>query len=243
MATRPPANAALLQEVDEAVRKEELNAIARRYGAIIVAVLVAGLLAFGGYLFWQDRQRAAAGEQAEALVAAFDKLKSGQPKAAETALGKIAADGPAAYRAAASIQLANMKSETGDIKAAATLLGKLAQDESVDPALRDLALVRQTALEFDSIKPELVIARMAPILARKDPVSAWFPSAAELTAVAHYHAGRFKQAGELYARIAQTKDIPGPLQSRAVQMAGMLGVDAVEDRADTSAKKDQQNEK
>lgn len=243
MATRPPANAALLQEVDEAVRQDELAAFGRRFGAIIIGVAVAALLAFGGYLFWQDRQRSAAGEQAEALAAAFGKLQSGQPKAAEAALAKIAADGPAAYRAAATIQLANMKSETGDLKAAAALLGKLAQDDSADQALRDLALIRQTALEFDSIKPELVIARMAPILARKEPVSAWFPSAAELTAAAHYQAGRYKQAGELYARIAKTKDIPGQLQSRASQMAGMLGVDAVENSADAAAKKDQQNEK
>ncbi len=243
MATRPPANAALLQEVDEAVRKDELDAIGRRYGKIIIALVLAGLLAFGGYLFWQDRQRSAAGEQGEALIAAFDKLKAGQPKAAEKALDAIAADGPAAYRAAASVQLANMKAEQGDLKAAAALLGKLALDDSVDQSLRDMALIRQTALELDSIKPELVIARMAPILARKDPPSAWFPSAAELTAIAHYQAGRFKQAGELYARIARTKDIPAALQSRAVQMAGMLGIDAVEDRAAAAEKKDQQNDK
>ena len=239
MATRPPENAALLQEVDEAVRKDALDAIARRYGIWIVGAIVAALLALGGYLLWQDRQRAAAGEQSEKLVAAFEQLKAGQPKAAETALMAIKADNAPAYRAAATIQLANMKAEQGDRKGAAAMLAALAADDSIDRALRDLALIRQTALELDTIKPELVIARLAPIVGQTDPVSAWFPSAAELTALAHYQAGRFKEAGELFARIARTKDIPAQLQSRAVQMAGMLGVDAVEDRADGAAKKDQ----
>ncbi len=241
MATRPPANNILIQEVDEAVRKDQLDAFGRRYGRWIIAAVVAGLLAFGGYLFWQDRQRAAAGEQSEKLVAAFEKLKAGQPKATETALTAIKADAPPAYRAAATIQLANMKAEQGDRKGAAALLAALAADTSIDPSIRDMALIRQTALELDSIKPELVIARLAPIVAKTDPQSAWFPGAAEMTAIAHYQAGRYKQAGELYARIAKTKDVPPQLQSRAVQMAGMLGVDAVEDRAGTAAKKDDAN--
>jgi hypothetical protein len=239
LATRPTDNAHLISEVDEAVRKDELDAIARRYGRWIIGAIVAALLGLGGYLLWQDRQRAAAGEQSERLVAAFDKLKAGQPKATEAALTAIKADSGPAYRAAATIQLANMKAEQGDRKAAAAMLAALASDASAEQSLRDLALIRQTALELDSIKPELVIARLAPIVGKTDPVSAFFPSAAELTAIAHYQAGRFDQAGALFARIAQTKDIPPQMQSRAVQMAGMLGVDAVEDRAGAAAKKDQ----
>lgn len=240
MATRPPENNILMQEVDEAVRKDELDAFARRYGRWIIGLVLAGLLSFGGYLFWQDRQRAAAGADAEQLVAAFEKLKSGQPKAAEAALNAVKSDASPAYRAAATIQLANMKAEQGDRKGAAALLATVAADSELDQALRDLALIRQTAVELDTLKPELVIARMAPIVGKTDPQSAWFPGAAELSAIAHYQAGRYSQAGELYARIAKAKDVPPQLQSRAVQMAGMLGVDAVEDRAGEAAKKEQQ---
>lgn len=241
MATRPPANAALLQEVDDAVRKDELDQFARRYGRWLVALVVAGLLAFGGYLFWQSRQAAAAGEKGEALITAFDKLKGGDNKGAVAALTAIKTDGTPAYRAAATIQLANLRAEQGDRKGAAALLAGLAGDDTVDQSLRDMALIRQTALEFDTLKPELVIARLAPIVGRTDPVSAWYPSAAELTAIAHYQAGRFDQAGALYAKIAKIKDIPPALQSRTIQMAGMLGVDAVEDRAGAAAQKDGQN--
>jgi hypothetical protein len=242
LATQPPANAALLQEVDEAVRKDAMDAFAKRFGRWIVGVVLVGVLAFGGYLFWQSRQQALAAEKGEAMVAAFDQLKAGQAKAATTALTTIKTGGTPAYRAAAVIQLANMRAEQGDRKGAAALLAGIAGDDAVDPSLRDMALIRQTALEFDTLKPELVIARLAPIVGRSDPQSALFPSAAELTAIAHYQAGRFDQAGALYARIAKVKDVAPTLQSRAVQMAGMLGVDAAADRP-SAAKKDNANAK
>jgi hypothetical protein len=243
LATRPPANAALLQEVDDAVRKDAMDNFARRYGRWIVGLVLAGLLVFGGYLFWQSRQTAAAGEKGEALVAAFDKLKGGDTKGAVAALTAIKDDGPPAYRATAAIQLANARAAEGDRKGAAALLAAVAADDKVDQSLRDMALIRQTALEFDTLKPELVIARLAPIVGRTDPVSAWYPSAAELTAIAHYQAGRYDQAGALYAKIAKTKDIPSTLQSRTRQMAGMLGVDAVDDQTLVAPQKDMTNAK
>src|SRR3546814_11283345 len=76
---------------------------------------------------------------------------------------------------------------------------------------------------------------MKPLVDAKDPASSWFPSAAELSAIAHYQLGQFDRAGALYGRIAKLPDIPKSLQSRSVQMAGMLGIDAVADRADERA--------
>ncbi len=81
----------------------------------------------------------------------------------------------------------------------------------------------------------MVIARLKPMVDAKDPVSSWFPSAGELSASAHYQLGQYDKAGALYARIAKTPKVAKSLESRAVQMAGMLGVDAVADRAADSA--------
>src|SRR5690606_1372595 len=136
----------------------------------------------GGYLYWGHMQQTQRGENAEALIEAFDKLKGGQPTAATTEFARLESEGGPAYRAIAIFQQANMKAERGDLKAAAALMGKAAADAKLDPSLRDLALVRQTAFEFDTLKPEAVIARMKPLVDAKDPVSSWFPSAAELSA-------------------------------------------------------------
>jgi hypothetical protein len=238
LALSPTNDAALLQEVDEAVRKDRLDTIMQRYGRWIIGGVVAALLAFGGYLFWSHQQDAARGEQAEELIAAFDKLGT-NPRAATTELQKLAAEGDPAYRAVAQMQEANIKAQTGDLKAAAALMAKVVADTKLDQALRDLALIRQTAFEYDTLKPEVVIARMKPMVDAKDPASSWFASAAELSATAHYQLGQFDQAGALYGRIAKLPNVSKSLQSRSVQMAGMLGVDAVADRADESAAAEQ----
>lgn len=239
MALSPTNDAALLQEVDDAVRKDRLDTIMQRYGRWIIGGVIAALLAFGGYLYWSHRQDVARGEQAEELIGAFEKLGTNQPRAAAAELEKLVASGGPAYRAVAVMQQANIKAQTGDLKAAAALMAKVAADTKLDPALRDLALIRQTAFEYDALKPEVVIARMKPMVDARDPASSWFASAAELSATAHYQLGQYDQAGALYGRIAKTPDVAKSLASRSVQMAGMLGVDAVTDRATDSAKTEQ----
>jgi hypothetical protein len=235
LALSPTNDAALLQEVDEAVRKDRLDTIVQRYGRWIIGGVLAALLAFGGYLFWSHRQDQARGEQAEELIAAFEKLGANQPRAADAELQKLVDDGSPAYRAVAQMQQANIKAQGGDLKAAAALMAKIAADTKLDQSLRDLALIRQTAFEYDTLKPDAVIARMKPMVDAKDPASSWFASAAEMSASAHYQLGQFDKAGALYARIAKTPDVAKSLESRSVQMAGMLGVDAVSDRATDSA--------
>jgi hypothetical protein len=215
----------------------------QRYGRWIIGGVLAALLAFGGYLYWDHRQDVARGERAEELIAAFQKLAGNQPAAAATELEKLAAGDEPAYRAVAMMQQANIKAEGGDLKAAAALMAKVAADTKLDQALRDLALIRQTAFEYDSLKPVAVIARMKPLVDAKDPASSWFASAAELSATAHYQLGQYDQAGALYGRIAKLPDVAKSLQSRSVQMAGMLGVDAVADRAAESVAADAADQK
>ena len=139
-------------------------------------------------------------------------------------LERLTEKGGNAYRLAATLQLANAKLTNGDRKAAAVLLGDLANDAAVDKPMRDLALIRQTMIAFDTLKPETVIARMQPIINQKNPASAWFSSAAELAAIAYLARGETDRAGSLYARILRNRDVPQSLQLRAAQMADVLGV-------------------
>src|SRR3546814_21018693 len=95
------------------------------------------------------------------------------------------------------MQEANIKAQAGDLKAAAALMAKVAADTKLDQALRDLALIRQTAFEYDTLKPEAVIARMKPMVDAKDPASSWFASGADLSATAPYQPGPLAQRGAL----------------------------------------------
>lgn len=56
-----------MSEVDDELRRERLTSFWTRWGLVIGAVLLIGLAAFGGYLYWQHRQHEQAGADGEQL--------------------------------------------------------------------------------------------------------------------------------------------------------------------------------
>ena len=60
LAIKPNDGETFLREVDEELRKEQMNNFVTRYGWAIVGVVVLLLGAIGGCIWWQDRQQAAA---------------------------------------------------------------------------------------------------------------------------------------------------------------------------------------
>jgi len=113
--------------------------------------------------------------------------------------------------------------QQGNTKSAIAQYGAIHDDSSLPAPFRDLALIRQTALQFDSLKPEDVVARLKPLTT---PDSPWFGTAGELTAVALLKEGKKTEAGQMFAALARSKTVPDAIRSRAIQMASTLGIDA-----------------
>jgi hypothetical protein len=113
--------------------------------------------------------------------------------------------------------------ETNDRKTAIAKYRELSNDDGLPDPYRNLGLLRATALEFDTLKPQEVIARLEPLSKAGEP---YFGSAGEMTAMAYLKLGKKDQAGKLFAAIAADKGVPDTLRSRAAQIAGTLGVDA-----------------
>lgn len=234
MALTPETNEAFMREVDEELRREQALTVWRRWGVLIVAVVVLGLAAFGGYLYWQHHQQTVAGERGEKFDAALIALGEDKAKDAEPALADIAKQGNEGYGALARFTQADLKLQKNDLKGAAALFAQVANDTAAPAPFRDLALVRQTAAEYDELKPEVVISRLRGLAIQGNP---WFGSAGEMVAAAYLAQGKRDVAGKLYAEIAKDKDVPNSIRQRAVQMAGVLGVDAVDDTGGAAAEK------
>lgn len=217
---------ALLREVDDAVRQDDLAGFGERYGRLLAVGAGVLVLGFGGYLFWQDRQDAARERQSETLITAFDQLQAGNLAAAASGVTELAKDGAAGPTASAQLLIAGAATEQGRTAEAITSLTALANDGSAPQALRDLAKLRLVALQFDIMDKGQVIAQLGP-LARPD--SPWFGSAGELVAMAYLEQGKRAEAGRLFADIARNDAVPDPIRSRARQLAGVLGVDAIPD--------------
>ncbi len=222
---RAGSDEAFLREVDDAVRASDMTNFWQRYGRWLLLVLVAGLLAFGGYIIHRNQQQAKADLQSEEFVDAMDKLRAGQEKEARTMLATLAKADQPGYRAMAQLVEANLLGEDGQTKQAIAIYAKVAGDTSLPQTFRDLALIRQTSAEFDTLAPQAVVDRLKPLAT---PGHAWFGSAGELTALAYIKMGKENLAGPIFAQIAKQDGLPQTLRSRAQQMAGALGVDTVQ---------------
>lgn len=222
---RAGSDEAFLREVDDAVRASDLTSFWKRYGRWLLAAVVAGLLAFGGWIVYQNQQQAAADKQGEEFVDAMDKLRAGQQKEARAKLATLTKADQPGYRAMAQLVEANLLGEDGETKKAIALYAKVAADSSLPQTFRDLALIRQTSAEFDTLPPQTVIDRLKPLAT---PGNAWFGSAGELTAISYMKLGKDNLAGPIFAQIAKQDGLPQSIRSRAQQMAGALGVDTVQ---------------
>ena len=212
-----------VREVDENLRRDQLRESAQRYGKWIIAALLLFLVAIGGYLYWQHRQNEKAVADSEAMSAALDKVGSGNVKGAEADLVPLSESSNGITLATALLARASFAIQRSDRKAASDLFNKVAADDGVPQPLRDLATVRAMMTDFDSMKPDDVIARLKPLA---EPGKPFFGTAGELTAMAMLAKGDRAGAAALFARIAADKQVPETIRSRAVQVAGSLGVDA-----------------
>ena len=217
---------ALLREVDDAYRQGQYSEFAEKYGKPLLALLILGLAAFGGYLFWESRQEAAMEQDSEQIVAALDQLQAGNFDTASTTLKSVADSDFAGTAAVAKMMQAGIAADRGRPEEAAKIFAAVAADGDAPEQLRNLASIRELALTFDQVEPDRVIARLKPLAVPGNP---WFGSAGELVAMAYLEQGNDQQAGTLFAELAKAEDVPSSLRSRSRQMAGLLGVDAIED--------------
>lgn len=224
MALTPQNTEAFMREVDDAVRQDRLLTFWERFGRWLVAALILGLVAFGGWLYWQHHSKT----QSEAVSEEMDKviataIGGGAPDAKQ--LDALTQAEQPGFRASALMVKAGTAARKGDTKTAIAAYKAMAADSSLDQPYRDLALIRQTGLEFETLQPQQVVDRLKPLAVEGAP---WFGSAGEMVAIAYMKMRKPDLAGPLFAAMAKDEKVPESIRSRARQMAGLLGVDAVE---------------
>jgi hypothetical protein len=228
---KPADNETFYREVDEELRRDQVRTWWERNSKLVIGGVLLLLAAIGGIIWWQNQRQVKAAERSAELLSAFDDIAARNKAAAAPKLDALVNSGSDAHRASALMTKAALAIEANDIKGAAALYRQMADDKGLAEPYRNVALVRMTSLEFDTLPPQQVIDRLKPFAVAGNP---WFGSAGEMVAISYLKLNRRAEAAGIFAAMAKEKELPDTLRSRATQMAGSLGVDAVQEPADAN---------
>jgi hypothetical protein len=223
LAQPPDISETFVKEVDENLRRDRINDFFKENGSWLIAGLILFLAACGGLIWYQQYRENRTEAQVEQLAQIYKAIAVGNTSKVPQQLDELSTSGSKAVRASALFTRAAFAVQENDNKLAIATYKKVRDDSSLPDAYRNAALVRETALEFDQLDPQQVIAQLAPIAKPGNP---WFGSAGEMTALALIKAGKTKQAGELFAMLAKDKSVPESIRNRSIQISGSLGADA-----------------
>jgi hypothetical protein len=208
----------IFNEVDEEIRREQLNKLWQRYGTYIIALcvlVVAGVGAWRGYEWWQAKQAAQAGAAFEQAVTLAE---AGKHQEAEAAFAKIASDGTASYRVLARLRDAAELART-DSKAAVAAYDAIANDNTAGQVIQDLAAVRAGFLLVDTAPFSEIRTRLEPLTA---PDRAFRHSAREILALSAWKAGDMAAARQWADMIITDPQTPSGTRSRAEVLSELI---------------------
>ena len=221
-----------VREVDEAVRQDDMMGAMRRFGIPLLIAVVVVLAGLGGWLWWRNNQAETLGRQGEDLALALDQVQAGRFDTGSKSLEPLAAKPATGIGAVAAVMRGAIAEEQGKRADAVRQFAAVSGNADAPQAVRDLATVREVAAGFETFSPQQVIDRLKPLAVPGNP---WFGNAGELVGMAYLKQGKRELAGPMFASIARDEKVPPTLRRRARQLAGLLGVDAVDDVAKASA--------
>ncbi len=214
----------LLREIDEELRQDQLKALWKRHGGLIVGVtlaIVVGVAGFNGWNAWQSSQRlqqtalldAAVDEQALQTAAGADAKAIADRLADEL----LSLNGGAA--ALARLYHASALARSGDLDGAARGYDQVGADVSVPLALREAASVLAVMHRLTIAEPAVLEAQLAPLAAESSP---WRFTAREMQAVLALRTGDRAKAQQAFSALADAAEAPRGLRQRAREMASHL---------------------
>ena len=219
MAQPPDINDTFVKEVDENLRRDQMRDFFRHNGRWVAAGVVLFLAACAGLIWYQQHRQDRYEAQVEQMAHVYRDLGAGNTTKAPAQLDELSKSSSEGVRATAMFTRAAVALQQNDSKLAIATYKEIAEDSSLPDPYRNAALIRQTAMEFDQLQPQQVIARLEPLA---KPDSPWFGSAAEMTALAMIKQNKTREAGQLFARISADASVPQSIRDRAGQISGSL---------------------
>lgn len=208
-----------IREVNEELRSEQMRAVWRRFGPVLIGAAVAvvvGTAGYVGYEYWRESQAAASGDK---FLAALELGAQNKNDEALTALQALESEGSGAYPVLAQLRSATLLEQKNDAAGAVAAFDSVAADSKAPAALRDIAKLRAAYILVDSGSYDDVAKRAETLSADSNPMRG---SAREVLGLAAYKAARIDDAVQLFQQNADDAAIPNNLRERANTMLDLM---------------------
>lgn len=208
----------IIREVDEELRHERYKRLFERYGIYVIGAALLLVLVVAGWRGWEWYAAREAAKSGALYQQAMQLSIDGKTAEAEAAFAELAKSGTAGYRTLARFRVAAEKAKS-DMNAGVAAFDAIAADNSISPALRDVARLRAGYLLVDTASVKEITERMEPLIA---PSAPFRHSANELIALAHYRAGETEAAAKIYASLLGDAEIPPSMRGRVQVMNALI---------------------
>lgn len=218
----------LLREVDEELRREQMQKLWERYNGIILgaAALIVALVA--GYKIMESRRitamEKAGSEFAQALKLA-DEKKSAE---ADKAFQEIVNNGTSGYAALSKLHLAGEAAKAGKTAEALSLYDSLGKDASADELLKSYAQLQAAGLRMGEADFTEMQNRLTPLAGDS---SAFRVSARELLGFAAFKAGKYDEARKFLEPLLIDPKASAAIQERIKVVMGEIASSEVAGKA------------
>jgi hypothetical protein len=213
----------IFDEVDEDLRAERVGRFARRYAIAFLGLAVAIVVCVGLWQawLWHVRQRDAAAATAflSVMDAAGKSGSSGDRQALAARFSTVAETSPEGYATLARLNQASLLADAGKLDQANAIWNRLMSDDSVNPVLRQVAILGWASHALDTAEPSLIQARLQP-LASDD--SAWRPMALQDLALLDLRQGNRAAAAKRFQTLADDVTTPDDMRRLAGALAQAL---------------------
>ena len=204
----------IFDEIDEDLKRDQMQLLWARYGKIVMAAVAAIVLLVAlrqGYAAWQT-------SQAETSASAYQQaLKSDDVVAALKAQRGQLTNG---YAMLAQFQIAAEQAARDDFAAAEASYLALASDASLDPLYQQAATLLSVMVAPQDTDVSALEARLSDLETAAGP---WQAMALETGAGLALRNGNKDAAVAKYKRLAEMADVPAGMRQRAERMIVMLG--------------------
>jgi len=209
----------IFKEVDEGLRRDNLEKLWKKYGFQFIGMAVAVVLAVAGWQGWQAYDLDQRGKLSDRYGAALDLAQGGDTAAGLDAMIDMSEASDSGYAGLAAFEEARLRVESGDTAGAIALWDRIAGESGLGPGFKEAATLFSVLHQIDNGDPSALRARLEPLAADSQPFRS---TARELLAVIALGDGDTASARAFYTQISDDREAPAGLRQRAAQMLAAL---------------------